>query len=132
MAPRSHCVLCVSPGCLPLQGLVVGCVPGLDWIPPLLRYFGEYHSHVVPRVEEYCGLPESDVLLGGGGLHLSGELFYLLCQALVDEAECFYFVCVGLDCFCLPWWPAVCISRRIWHPCRISVAPARVPCRYHQ
>ena len=67
-----------------------------------------------------------------GVLHLSGELFYLLYQALVDEAECFYFVCVGLDRFCRPWWPAVCISRRIGHPCRISVAPARVPCRYHQ
>ena len=63
-----------------------------------------------------------------GVLHLSGELFYLLYQALVDEAECFYFVCVGLDRFCRPWWPAVCIPRRIGHPCRISVAPARVPC----
>ena len=59
-----------------------------------------------------------------GVLHLSGELFYLLYQALVDEAECFYFVCVGLDCFC--------VSRWIGHPRRISVAPARVPCRHHQ
>ena len=67
-----------------------------------------------------------------GVLHLSGELFYLLYQTLVDEAECFHFVGIGLDCFCRPWWPAVCISRRIGHSCGISVAPARVPRRYHQ
>ena len=67
-----------------------------------------------------------------GVLRLSGELFYLLYQALVDKAECFYFVGVGLNCFCQPWWPAVCISRRIGHPRRISVALARVPRRYHQ
>ena len=67
-----------------------------------------------------------------GVLHLPGELFYLLYQVLVDEAECFYFVYVGLDCFCRPWWPAVCISRWIGHPRRISVALARVPCRHHQ
>ena len=65
VAPRSHRVLCVPPGSLPLLGLVVGCVPWLDWIMPLLRYFGEYHSRVVPRVEECSGLPDSDVLLGG-------------------------------------------------------------------
>ena len=70
--------------------------------------------------------------LFSGVLYLSGELFYLLYQALVDEAECFHFVCIGLDRFCWPWWPAVCISWWIWHPCRIGVAPARVPSRYHQ
>ena len=59
--------------------------------------------------------------------YLSGKLFYLLYQALVDEAECFHFVGVGLDYFCRPWWPAVCISRRIGHSYRIGVAPARVP-----
>ena len=67
-----------------------------------------------------------------GVLYLPGKLFYFPYQALVDEAECFHFVGVGLDCFCWPWWPAVCVSRRIGYSYRISVAPARVPRRYHQ
>ena len=43
----------------------MGRAPWLDWIPPLLRYLGEYYDRVAPRVEEYCDLPESDASLVG-------------------------------------------------------------------
>ena len=61
MGSSSDEAVVVEPG----PGSGSGFGPELDWIPPLLRYFGEYHSRVVPRVEECCGLPVSDALLGG-------------------------------------------------------------------
>ena len=63
-------------------------------------------------------------------LHLSGKLLQLFYQTLVDEAECFQFVRIGLCCFYWPRRPTVRVAWLIPHPW--SVAPACVPCRYHQ
>ena len=35
-------------------------------------------------------------------LYLSGKLFQLFYQALIDEAKRFHFVCIGLHCFHCP------------------------------
>ena len=61
-------------------------------------------------------------------LYLSGKLFQLFYQALIDEAKRFNFVYIGLHCFHCPRGSAVHIAWWILHPWRISVTPVCVPC----
>ena len=65
-------------------------------------------------------------------LHLSGQLFYFFYQTLIDEAERFHFIRVGLHCSQCVRRPVVYVVWRILHPWQIGVAPACVPSRYHQ
>ena len=60
-------------------------------------------------------------------LHLSGELFQLFYQALIDETKRFYFVRIGMHYFYWPRRSAVRVAWWILHPWRIGVAPACVP-----
>ena len=61
-------------------------------------------------------------------LYLSGKLFQLFYQALIDEAKHFHFVCIGLHRFHCPRGSAAHIAWWILHPGWISVTPACVPC----
>ena len=65
MVLRSRHVFRASLHFLPLQGLIVGHAPWLNWIPPLFRYHGGYHDRVAHRVGGYCDLLESDAILAG-------------------------------------------------------------------
>ena len=57
-------------------------------------------------------------------LYLLGELFKFSYQALIDEAERFHLVRVGLHHFYCVRRPIVRVAWRILHPWRIGVAPA--------
>ena len=61
-------------------------------------------------------------------LYLSGKLFQLFYQALIDEAKRFHFVRIGLRCFHCPRGSTTHIAWWILHPWWISVAPACIPC----
>ena len=65
-------------------------------------------------------------------LYLLGKLLQFPYQVLVDEAEHFHFVRVGLHRFQCVGRPVICVAWRILHPWRIGVAPTCVPSLYHQ
>ena len=61
-------------------------------------------------------------------LYLYGKLFQFFHQALIDEAERFHFVCIGLHRFHCPEGSVAHIAWWILHPWWIGVTSACVPC----
>ena len=128
---RSRHIFRAPPRSLPPQGLIVGRAPWLSWIPPLLRPLGEGGGGGGGGAMIVSPFVRGNTVISLGlsrlswVLHLSSKLFQLFYQTLVDEAECFQFVRIGLRCFYWPRRPTVRVAWLIPHPW--SLAPACVP-----
>ena len=91
------------------------------WVEVLLLFLGE-------GVWAFSGL---SCLLGA--LQLPSELFQLPQQTFVSEAKRLHLIRVGLLSFwCTCRRSVIYIALLVLHPWRIDVAPACVPCGYHQ